>query len=314
MEVVKMTDNVCCICGNPGDLRIGQRVFCDDHYKTATQDRTSAWRSIWGQVVALVLFVLVVYGAQAIIKPVIGSTALVVVGVLLAIFVSVFWLAFFYQQDRLEPEPKSFVFGVFVLGALLASAIGVPVVENIFHISSWLNTNTMTSILGGILVVGFTQEFLKYAAVRYSVYRSAEFDEPTDGIVYATAAGLGYALVLNIQFVVSNGGVDLGAVVIYMAVIALAQASFAGITGYFLGRAKFESESLFWMPAGITLAAILNGTFFWLRGWLVQSTATLTNGGGNTWLGLLLATTLAIATTSVLSWLIRQNIKTALKA
>jgi protease PrsW len=309
-----MTDNTCCICGNPGTHKIGQRVFCDTHYQTATHERVSAWRSIWGQVIALVLFVLVVYGAQAIIKPVFGSTALVVVGVLLAIFLSVFWLAFFYQQDRLEPEPKGFVIGVFVLGALLASAVGVPLVENVFHISSWLTTNTLTNILGGILVVGFTQEFLKYAAVRYSVYHSAEFDEPTDGIVYATAAGLGYALVLNVQFVLTNGGVDLGAGVIYMAVIALAQASFAGITGYFLGRAKFESESLFWMPAGITLAAILNGLFFWLRGWLVQSTATLTNGGGNTWLGLILAATLAVITTGFLSWLIHQNVKTALKA
>jgi RsiW-degrading membrane proteinase PrsW (M82 family) len=309
-----MADNVCCVCGNPGTNLIGQRVFCDIHLKTATHERTSAWRSIWGQVIALVLFVFVIYGAQAIIKPVIGSTALVVTGVLLAIFLSIFWLAFFYQQDRLEAEPKSFVFGVFILGALLASAVGVPLVENIFHVSSWLTTNTLTSILGGILVIGFTQEFLKYAAVRYSVYHSVEFDEPTDGIVYATAAGLGYAMVLNVQFVISNGGVDLGAGVIYMAVVALAQASFAGITGYFLGRAKFESESLFWMPAGITLAAILNGLFFWLRGWLVQSTATLTNGGGNTWLGLILAATLAIITTGVLSWLIRQNIKTALKA
>jgi RsiW-degrading membrane proteinase PrsW (M82 family) len=309
-----MTDNVCCICGSPGDHNIGQRAFCDVHYKTATSERTSAWRSVWGQVIALVLFVLVVYGAQLIIKPVFGSTALVVAGVLLAIILSVFWLAFFYQQDRLEPEPKSFVFGVFVLGALLASAVGIPLVENIFHISHWLYTDTLTSILGSILVVGFTQEFLKYAAVRYSVYRSPEFDEPTDGIVYATAAGLGYALVLNVQFVVSNGGVDLGTGVIYMAIVALAQASFAGITGYFLGRAKFESESLFWMPAGITLAAVLNGLFFWLRGWLVQSTATLTNGGGNPWLGLILAAILAIVTTGILSWLIRQNIKTVLKA
>ena len=31
----------------------------------------------------------------------------------------------------------------------------------------------MTEILGSILVVGFTQEFLKYAAVRYSIYYSS---------------------------------------------------------------------------------------------------------------------------------------------
>jgi protease PrsW len=309
-----MPDNSCCVCGKPASKAIGQRWFCDEHYQTATRERRGAWRSLWGQVVALVVFVLIVYFGQAIIKPEFSTTSLTVTGVVLAIIPSAIWLAFFYQQDRLEPEPKGFVLGVFALGALLAAAIGGPVVDNIFRVSKWLYADTFTTILGSILVVGFTQEFLKYAAVRYSVYNSAEFDEATDGIVYATAAGLGYATVLNVQFVISNGGVDLGAGVIRMAIFALAHASFAGVTGYFLGRAKFESEPLWWMPSGITLAAVLNGLFFWLRSQLTQSTVTLTGGGSNPWFGLILAAAVAVVTTGALTWLIRRNIQSALKA
>ncbi|WP_371079223.1 PrsW family glutamic-type intramembrane protease, partial [Salmonella enterica] len=105
-----------------------------------------------------------------------------------------------------------------------------------------------------------------YAAVRFSVYRSKEFDERTDGIIYATAAGLGFATALNISFVVGSGGVDLGLGAIRIVVTALAQASFAGIVGYFLAKEKLEGKPIWWMPFGVTLAAVLNGLFFFLRG------------------------------------------------
>ncbi len=230
-------------------------------------------------------------------------------GVFLAIVPAAIWLVFFYLQDRAEPEPKGFVLGVFALGALLAAGVGIPLVNNVFRTSHWIYTDTLTTILGGILVVGFTQEFLKYAAVRYSIYNSGEFDEPTDGVIYATAAGLGYATVLNIQFVVSNGGVDLGAGVIRIAVVALAQAAFSGITGYFLGRAKFESEQIWWMPLGITLAAIFNGIFNWLQGIVTQPRITLSGTTTNTWMGLVLASAVALATTGLILWLVRRNLK-----
>jgi len=309
-----MTDQVCCVCGKPADKTIGQRAFCDEHFESATHHRKGVWRSAWGQVIALVVFVVLVYVVEGFFRPVLGQTALVLAGVILAVVPALIWLAFFYQQDRLEPEPKSYIASVFILAMLVAAAIWLPLSENFFRISKWLYADTLTTILGGILIVGFIQEFLKYAVVRYSVYRSAEFDEPTDGIVYATAAGLGFATVLNINFVLANGGVDLGTGVIRIAIVSLAQASFAGITGYFLGRAKFESEPLWWMPAGLTLAAVLNGLFFWLRTEITQSTVTLTSGGSNPWYGLILAALLAGATAAALAWLIRRNIDSALKA
>ena len=275
----------------------------------ALHERKHVWRDEFLLVISLIVFVGVVYGLDSALKPVFTTSTLLLTGVFLALVPAAIWLVFFYMQDRAEPEPKHFVLGIFGLGALLAAAVGIPLVENIFRTSHWLYVDTLTTILGGILVVGFTQEFLKYAAVRYSIYHSDEFDEVTDGVVYATAAGLGYATVLNIQFVISNGGVDLGAGVIRMAVVALAQAAFSGITGYFLGRAKFESEPVWWMPLGITLAAIFNGLFNWLRGRVVQTGVSFGGSSSNTWLGLVLAAVIAFATTGLVLWLIRRDTK-----
>jgi len=274
----------------------------------AVHERKHIWRNEFLLIISLIVFVGVVYALDGALKPVFTASTLLLTGVFLALVPAAIWLIFFYSQDRLEPEPKGYVLGVFALGALFAAAVGVPLIENVFRVSHWIYANTLATILGGILVVGFTQEFLKYAAVRYSIYHSNEFDEATDGVIYATAAGLGYATVLNIQFVISNGGVDLGTGVIRMAIVALAQASFSGITGYFLGRAKFESEQIWWMPLGITLAAIFNGLFNWLRGLVSQTSVSLSNVAVNPWPGLAFAAVVAFATTGIVLWLVRRNL------
>ena len=309
-----MPENVCCVCGKEGVQAIDKRWFCREHFESATHERPGSWKSLVGLIVALIVFVGAVYALDAIIKPVFTASTLVLTGVVLAVVPAAIWLAFFYQQDRLEPEPVGYVLGVFALGALLAAAVGTPLLDNLFHVGQWLYTDTLTTIIGSILVVGFTQEFLKYAAVRFSIYNSSEFDEPTDGIIYATAAGLGYATVLNVQFVVSNGGVALGSGVIAMAVVALAQASFAGITGYFLGQAKFKANPAWWLPLGVTLAAIANGLFNWLHGQITRGGISLSGSTGSPWWGLVLATVVAVVVMGLMIWLIRRNIKSALTA
>ncbi len=306
-----MADHTCCVCGKDGEKAIGQRWFCAIHYDRATHERRGSWRSYLALVVSLLVVVVLVYLLDSAIKPVFNQTSLLLTGVILALIPAAIWLAFFYLQDRLEPEPVGYVLGIFVLGGLLAAAIGTPLLEKVFRVDSWVFTDTLTTILGSILVIGFTQEFLKYAAVRFSIYNSGEFDEPTDGIIYTTAAGLGYATVLNIQFVVANGGVNLGAGIITMAVVALAQASFSGITGYFLGRAKFMKDPFWWMPLGLTLAATANGLFNWLRGLVVRQGISTAGNTGNPWLGLILAALVAVVIMGLLVWLIRRNIKTA---
>jgi len=304
-----MGENVCCVCHHPVGAeakRLGDRVYCERHYAKLTQDRPSAWRAGLGHILGQVAFVLIVVALVTLLKPTLTGWSLLVVGLVLALIPAVIWLVFFYQQDRLEPEPKGYVFAVFVLGGLLAEAVGIPLVEDVFGVRLWFPLSPWANILGSVLVVGFTQEFLKYAAVRYSIYPSVEFDERIDGIVYSTAAGLGYATMLNVHYVIASGGVNLQAGVIRIAVTALAQASFAGLTGYFLGRAKFEDEPVWWLAGGLALASVLNGLFTYLRGELTTTGLKLAGGGFNPWPGLILAAIVALATFGALFYLIRR--------
>jgi RsiW-degrading membrane proteinase PrsW (M82 family) len=271
-------------------------------------------RALWaagvGQILALLVFVALVTIITRLLPSALSGGALLAAGVILAIVPALIWLAFFYQQDRLEPEPKTYVIEVFALGALLAGAISIPVLRDFFRINDWIYTDRLAHLLGSILVVGFTQEFLTYAAVRFSIYQSAEFDERVDGIIYATAAGLGFATMLNFNYVVSHGGVDLGVGVIRVAVTALAHGSIAGVLGYFLGQAKFEHTPAYYVPAGVAFAAVLNGVFFW-----AQDIVTVQGIALTPFYGLVLAVSIALVLLGLVFWLIRRaNAETLLLA
>ncbi len=304
-----MGKQVCCVCQKEvGEEapRIGRRAYCEEHYAKVQRDRGSVWRTSLLVLVGLIVFAGAVALLDKWIDMTLGGPVLVLAGVILALIPAVIWLAFFYLQDLLEPEPKRYVLGVFLIGALLASAVGIPVVRNLFRVQDWLGTNLLVNLLGSILVVGFTQEFLKYAAVRYSVYLLPEFDERMDGILYGTAAGLGYATMLNIQYVVNSGGVDPGMGVVRIVITALAQASFAGISGFFLARAKFEDEPVWWLPLGLSVAAALNGLFTVTLGGLTRTRAMVLGQAAAPWGGLVLAGLFAVGILAILLVLTRR--------
>lgn len=117
----------CCVCEKPIEgepLQMGGRPYCAACYAKVTGDRRGLWWATLIEVAGLVVFVALVALIANITRPHLEGVALVVVGVILALIPALIWLAFFYLQDVREPEPKQLVLGVFVLGALVARAVG----------------------------------------------------------------------------------------------------------------------------------------------------------------------------------------------
>ena len=279
-----------------------------------SQDRRSLWRTGVIALIALIAYVAIAEAIVAIASPVISADWLTPLGIVLALIPAALWLTFFYTQDAAEPEPRAFVIGVAVLGALLAAAVGQPIINGLFHTATWIGHDTVTHILGSILVVGFTQEFLKYVAVRFSIYHSHEFDQRVDGVIYGTAAGIGYATMLNIATMTASGGIsggELGAGVIRMVVTTLAQGALGGLVGYFIGTAKFDKKQVWWMPLGLAIAATINGLFAWVSGEVSRSPLSidasgLGSGGYTPWPALILSSIIAALLFGVIFVLIRR--------
>ncbi|MBX3157627.1 MAG: PrsW family intramembrane metalloprotease [Deltaproteobacteria bacterium] len=191
---------------------------------------------------------------------------------------AVFWLAFFYLMDRHEKEPKQLVAGVCVLGALVAAPLSdfvqyqaVPPVALEVH---GLAALSLDRVVYAVCIVGLTQEMCKYAAVRYTIYLSREFNEPMDGIVYMMACGTGFAVWVNYHRLSDANAVHLSTGAARAVITTLAHASFAGALGYVMGRAKFSRRSApvrgTLLMLGLLGAAVLNGGFALVEHWFIQ--------------------------------------------
>jgi len=156
---------------------------------------------------------------------------------LLAIAPAVFWLWYFYNKDRYEPEPLSWILLVYILG--IAVTIPVALIEGVMG-------EILPEFLIVVMVAPVVEELGKYLVVRKTVYESGEFDEPVDGIIYAAAAGLGFATLENVVYVFS--ALDTSLVLALQTGLVRALLSvpghvlFSAMWGYSLGKARFISE------------------------------------------------------------------------
>jgi RsiW-degrading membrane proteinase PrsW (M82 family) len=295
--------HVCCVCGEPVSppyTMIAQRIYCDHHFAVVNKPHRGFWRSALVQIAVMGLFSAIVILLDSYIGP-LEDASRIAVGLVLVLVPSALWLYYFYRQDRLEAEPKTRVLQVFFLALLLTEAIGYKLVYDWFAVREWASSLNLASLLASILIGGFIWQVITYIAVRVVVYATPEFDERMDGIVYGTIAGLGVATVLNLHYVLDNGGVALGPGVVSIVTTALAQASFGGLLGYFMAEAKFEHKPVWWVPLGLVITATLNGLFGWL---LIEVSADGLSVAP--WRSLVLGLVVAMAAFGVLLLLMRR--------
>jgi RsiW-degrading membrane proteinase PrsW (M82 family) len=175
---------------------------------------------------------------------------------LVAVVVFVWWL------DRYDREPLQLVAGVFVWGAgaapLLAAASGSMIASTLGHPGT-----------GTFLGAGLEELFKAIAVVLVARY-SADFDTPTDGLVYGTAAGLGFAAVENVVYTVAAAstldgpGLLLGMVAGRTLCTAGVHALASGVVGGLIGVAYLSSHRLArlgWAIFGLGAGTLLHGAW-----------------------------------------------------
>lgn len=223
-----------------------------------SRTKLGLWLSTFISMAGLLLIVFIAYIIENTISPSFNKTLLTVISVIIALIPPLLWLTIFYRQDRLNPEPKSFVFKTMLLGALIQKAIYTPIIAFVFS----GNTSGITSIGGrliiNIILIAIIQESIKLISVRYSIYPSKEFDEVIDGIIYGSALGLGFAAMTNIGGIITSGGAMLTNVTALVVIETFAHASITGLSCYILGVSKYSKFNILRLPLAIIIASALN--------------------------------------------------------
>ena len=197
-----------------------------------------------------------------------------------AILPVVLLLIFIYRKDKNDPEPIGKLLLTFFVGCL--SVLPASLLELLLMplAPSAARFPVLNGIFDGYLVAGFSEELCKLLLLMWVIWRSPQFDEYFDGIVYAVYLSLGFACVENVSYVF--GSADALSTAFMRGILAVpAHFLFAVAMGYYLSLAKFD-------PAGrrrhllhaFLYPMLLHGTYDALL--MVSSNLSAGSGDENT--------------------------------
>lgn len=175
-----------------------------------------------------------------------------------------FWIGYHYYKDRHLPEPVShlllaFALGVgsFYLGLLMYQGLGVLG----FRYDAFLlaEQDLLHLLIYALLAIGPIEELAKLIPFLLIVIHFREFDEPIDGIIYASFIALGFALVENFRYLRGLDPVEAWARGFAGPAVHVV---FASIWGYVIGKAKVCRKPLLLYVAGsLGFAALVHGLY-----------------------------------------------------
>jgi RsiW-degrading membrane proteinase PrsW (M82 family) len=157
------------------------------------------------------------------------------IGTIVLALAPVFIIAFYiYFRDKYEKEP----WPILLLAMLSGVFIALPV-SLLGELLSFIGNGfegIFKSFWDAFFVASFTEEGFKLAALALLIWKSREFNEKFDGIVYASFISLGFAGFENVLYVLKLGP----AIGIIRAITAVpAHAIFGVSMGFFFAQAKF---------------------------------------------------------------------------
>ena len=147
---------------------------------------------------------------------------------------------FIYSQDKYQKEPAGKLLKAFFFGVL--SIIPAILLESLLG-----SFTPAIPILGGLwdgfVVAGCSEELCKLLMLSLAIWKSREFDEYFDGIVYACFTSLGFACFENVMYVLDAGdfasALQTGTLRAVLSVPA--HFLFGVMMGYHFALAKFDT-------------------------------------------------------------------------
>ena len=175
------------------------------------------------------------------------------------------WLFVCLRLDRSAPEPRSQIFRVFLLGALVT----IPLMLITGNLTNWSEKNLLLGsflaiFFSSFLIDGLFEEFGKYIVFRLGVYQIRHFNQVRDGFIYGMTLGLGFAFSENILYGFLSPNIWSGTSLILLRGLTTTLIHFlsGGIIGYYWALVKFNPKfSKYLSLKGLFLAFLLHGLY-----------------------------------------------------
>jgi len=175
-----------------------------------------------------------------------------------------FWAAYHYHKDRHLPEPPghlllTFAFGMLAVGLSMGMYEGLGYLGLRYDAGHLADTDALGLFAYSMLAIGPIEELAKLVPFLVFVIRFREFDEPLDGIIYASFIGLGYAAVENWQYLSYLTTAEAYARGFASPVVHIV---FASVWGHWIAQAHLNGRSIAKAAiAGVAVAAMLHGLY-----------------------------------------------------
>lgn len=165
-----------------------------------------------------------------------------------------------YRSDRYEKEPLRMLFKAFFFGCL--SVIPAVILE--LMLGAFAPSGPLFGVYNGFVVAGCSEELSKILLLSWAVWKSRDFNEYFDGIVYACFVSLGFAAVENFMYVFQSGSFAIALTTGAMrAVLSVPGHFLFGVAmGYFFALAKFRpAERRRNLMLAFLVPMLMHGTF-----------------------------------------------------
>jgi len=157
----------------------------------------------------------------------------------LAVIPPLAFLGYVLHADRREPEPLQLVLQMMGLG--IVSTIPAGIIESLLGVLPLFSGGGLWgAAVRSFIQIAPVEEGAKMAMVFALVWKNRNFNEENDGIVYAAASAIGFALFENLFYVFSNGA----ATGFGRAFTSIPLHAFCGVVmGCYIGRARFAANA-----------------------------------------------------------------------
>jgi hypothetical protein len=261
------------------------------------------WRTGWLEISVLLFTVLLIFLLTSLFGVLPADWRAPLPKVAIALLPLVAWLVFSYWGERRALQRRHGLFSLLILGGLLANGIAVPLEEHVYLPDQWLPAaGFFGRVLGYAFTVGFTGAFLQYAAVRYTVWPE-RITQRLDGVAYALAVAMGYAVSLSLRFALFSDATLLAAA-LRVASITFSQLAFGVVIGFFLAELVIGRVPVFWIPFGLSLVALLSGLYYAFRSVAIVGGLSVAGTSASPIRGLMLAFGLVAAVFMIFAFLI----------